>query len=432
MNSYGVYQRGIDTTFFRPFAGRKNALFAFRWPFLARLRGRAWDATGHESLQVYTISANNITASFIPYGARLVSLLVPDRSGQQQDVVVGFDNPEQYVENVASNNAYLGPIVGRYANRIKNSTFILDGVEYKVPSNEFNDTQTLHGGPVGYDQRNWTVTNHTEDSITFALFDPGFENFPGKVVNLAAYTVSSSWSPDNASFETKLTTRTVSIAQSDRTPIMLANHIYWNLNAFKEPNILNDTFLQLPLSDRYISTDSHLIPTGQIADVKTSFDGALDFTSPKLIGQDIQSTTGLCGDNCTGYDTCFIIDRPTNISDWTSSPKTMVPALNMFSTTTGISMLVSTNQHAVQIYTCSGQNGTLPVKQSQVDHNNQQNTGNTTHPVDTVQKYGCIVIEPEGWIDGVNNPQWGQLQYQIFGPDTPPAVNWATYVFGKV
>ncbi|KMU82789.1 aldose 1-epimerase [Coccidioides immitis H538.4] len=160
------------------------------------------------ALQVYTISANNITASFIPYGARLVSLLVPDRSGQQQDVVVGFDNPEQYVENVASNNAYLGPIVGRYANRIKNSTFILDGVEYKVPSNEFNDTQTLHGGPVGYDQRNWTVTNHTEDSITFALFDPGFENFPGKVVNLAAYTVSSSWSPDNASFETKLTTRT--------------------------------------------------------------------------------------------------------------------------------------------------------------------------------------------------------------------------------
>ncbi|KMU71845.1 hypothetical protein CISG_00155 [Coccidioides immitis RMSCC 3703] len=180
-----------------------------------------------------------------------------------------------------------------------------------------------------------------------------------------------------------------------------------------------------------ISRRGTSIPTwsyGQIADVKTSFDEALDFTSPKLIGQDIQSTTGLCGDNCTGYDTCFIIDRPTNISDWTSSPKAMVPALNMFSTTTGISMLVSTNQHAVQIYTCSGQNGTLPVKQSQVDRNNQQNTGNTTHPVDTVQKYGCIVIEPEGWIDGVNNPQWGQLQYQIFGPNTPPAVNWATYV----
>ncbi|WEW54992.1 aldose 1-epimerase [Emydomyces testavorans] len=383
-------------------------------------------------LQVFTISANNITASFIPYGARLISLLVPDRAGQQQDVVVGFDEPALYVQNSISNNAYIGPIVGRYANRIKNSTFVLDGTTYHIASNEFNKTQTLHGGPVGYDQRNWTVTDHTANSITFTLFDNGFEGFPGDVISIATYTVSSSWSRNNTNFQTQLTTRTVSVALTAKTPIMLSNHIYWNLNAFKQPNVLNDTFLQLPLSGRYIPTDSHLIPTGEIKDVKATINKTLDFTSPKLIGQDIVSANGICGNNCTGYDTCFIIDRPTNTSDWTSSPKTVVVALNMTSTTTGISMLVSTNQKAIQIYSCNAQNGTLPVKPSQVQRNKLENMGNKTHPVDTVQKYGCVVIEPEGWIDGINHPEWGQLSFQVFGPDTVPAVNWATYVFGRV
>ncbi|KAI1965197.1 hypothetical protein LOZ58_001043 [Ophidiomyces ophidiicola] len=383
-------------------------------------------------LQLLTISANNITASFIPYGARLTSLLVPDSSGQQQDVVVGYDDPALYVANVVSKNAYIGPIVGRYANRIKNSTFVLDGVTYNIPSNEFNDTQTLHGGPVGYDQRNWTVTEHTTDSITFTLFDNGFEGFPGDVISMATYTVNSSWSLNNSNFETQLTSRIVSLPLSARTPIMLANHIYWNLNAFKDPTVLDNTFLQLPLSSRYIPTDSHLIPTGDISDVKLSSNGTLDFTKPKLIGQNIQSATGVCGDNCTGYDTCFIIDRPTNTSDWTSSPETMVLALNMSSTTTGISMLVNTNQKAVQIYTCNAENGTMPVKPSQVQRNREQGAGNATNSADTVQQYGCVVIEPEGWIDGINNPQWDQLPFQVFGPGTAPAVNWATYVFGRV
>lgn len=158
------------------------------------------------SLRIFTISANNISASFISFGARLTSLLVPDRSGQQQDVVVGFDDPAQYVANSDSDNAYIGPVVGWYANRIRNGTFTLDGATYHIPGNEFNNSQTLHGGPVGYDQRNWIVTDHTDNSITFTLFDNGFEGFPGGVISTATYTVNSSWSLGNLTFQTQLTT----------------------------------------------------------------------------------------------------------------------------------------------------------------------------------------------------------------------------------
>lgn len=78
-------------------------------------------------LQVYTIAANNITASFIPYGARLISLMVPDREGKMQDVIVGYDDPQDYVKDTLTNHTYFGCIVGRYANRIRNGTFVLDG-----------------------------------------------------------------------------------------------------------------------------------------------------------------------------------------------------------------------------------------------------------------------------------------------------------------
>ncbi|PGH23312.1 hypothetical protein AJ80_02564 [Polytolypa hystricis UAMH7299] len=374
------------------------------------------------ALKIYTISANNITASFIPYGARLTSLLVPDRSGQMQDVVVGFDNPSEYVTDTINNATYLGPVVGRYANRIKNGTFQVDGVAYNISRNEVNDTQTLHGGAVGYDQQNWTVTSFTNNSITFSLLDVALEGFPGNVLTQATYSVNSSMQANGKPL-TQLTAKLVSSALTAKTPIMLAHHIYWNLNVFKQPTVLNDTYLQLPLSNRYIQVDSNLIPTGQVPGVSSSPNGTLDFLKPKLIGQDLASAK-VCGDNCTGYDTCFVIDRPTNISDWTSSPETMVLALNMTSETTGINMQLTTNQKAVQIYTCNGQNGKIPVKRSQVQRN-----GNGTQ---FVNKYGCVVIETEGWIDGINFPQWGQDPYQIFSPQTAPAVHWSNYVFGAM
>ncbi|RAL03125.1 aldose epimerase family protein [Aspergillus ibericus CBS 121593] len=370
-----------------------------------------------DPFQVFTLTADNITAKFIPYGARLTSLLVPDRNGTPQDVIVGYDNPRQYLHDTETNHTYFGAVIGRIANRIKNGTFTLDGTEYHIPKNQ-NGLYTLHGGTIGYDQRNWSVAAYTSSSVTFTLYDAASEGFPGDVITHATFTV------DSHQGIPRLTTKLVSLSLTETTPIMLSNHIYWNLNGFQEPTVLNDTWLQLPLSERFIATDSIQVPNGTISTVADSNHHSMDFTTGKIIGQDMQYTEGLCGTDCVGYDNCFIIDRDPLYS----AADAMVPALRINSTTTGISMEVATNQPAVQFFTCLNMDGSIPVKASQVERNRKDGK----EGVEFVEKYGCVAIEPEGWIDGVNNPQWGQSSRLFYSPESRPAVNLATYTFGTV
>ncbi|KAJ5759524.1 aldose 1-epimerase [Penicillium odoratum] len=364
-------------------------------------------------LEVYTIQTPNITAKFIPYGARLTSLLVPDRHGDEQDIVLGYDNPAQYIIDTETDHTYFGSVAGRYANRIQNGTFKIDGVEYNVSINRPIDHYTLHGGLVGWDQRNWTVYDNTTSSVTFALYDDAFEGFPGKVISYATYTVSTS-----SDGLPELTTKVVSQSLTHKTPIMPTNHNYWNLDAFLTSTI-TDLWLELPLSRRFIGIDKFEIPTGQLYDVASSFNGSADFLQGKPIGKDINKTEGLCGQNCIGYDTCMIIDRPN-----ATSSSEIVSVLNMRSNQTGITMEVMSNQPAIQIYTCNGA-GPFPVKPSQIKRNQQKG-------VTVVNNHGCIAIEPEGWIDGINHPEWEQESEQVFGPMDEPAVNLAVYKFGTV
>ena len=222
-------------------------------------------STSSSPFALYTITADNITAVFTPYGARVQSVQVPDRTGAVQDVVVGYDNGTRYLQDTETNHTYFGAVVGRFANRIKNGTFTLDGQTYHIPENDHGGIDTLHGGKIGYDQRNWTVVVANASSITFSLLDPaGFQGFPGTVFTTATFSVSSSPSGPQGQLRPRLTSQLVSTALDAATPIMLANHIYWNLNAFKQATILNDTSLFLPYADRYIEIDNIEVPTGQI------------------------------------------------------------------------------------------------------------------------------------------------------------------------
>ena len=385
---------------------------------------------------LYTIQADNITAVFTPYGARVQSVKVPDRTGTDQDIVVGYDTGARYLQDSETNHTYFGAVVGRFANRIKNGTFTIDGVAYHIPENDNKGLDTLHGGDIGYDQRNWTVLTTNESSITFTLLDPaGYQGFPGTVFTSVTFSVSSYPSGPQGQVRPRLTSQIVSTALDAPTPIMLANHIYWNLNAFKKANILDDTTLWMPYAERYILIDTIEIPTGELGAgeqsvppdidmatnaVPVASEGTLDFTLPKLMGPAILNATGLCGFNCTGIDNAFILDRPADAGDASSS----FPVLSAWSTTTGIQMDVSTNQQGLQIYTCNNQNGNIPIKSDQVTAN-QGVSGATT----TVNKYGCFVIETQAWIDGINHPEWGVDKYEIFSPLTGPAINFATYDF---
>lgn len=261
---------------------------------------------------------------------------------------------------------------------------------------------TLHGGIVGYDQRNWTVVSANESSITFSLLDQGFEGFPGTVITYATYSVSQS----------RWTSRLVSIPLDAPTPLMLSNHVYWNLDAFSNPRdltILNNT-LHMPYAKRYIEIDNIEVPTGAIGVVDDAF---LDFTSPKQIGRDIAQAVNNCGLGCTGYDNAFILDRPR----YSAPEATDLTMLTLTSNVTGIRLDVKTNQQSLQIYTCNNiaKTASIPVKKTQGTH--------------TVPQYGCVVIETQQWIDGISHPEWGQGEYQIYSVSSEPAVVFAQYDF---
>lgn len=373
--------------------------------------GKNKSSSPNSHVDFYSIKARGIRATFMPYGARLTHLLVKDRDGNPQDVVVGYDKGDAYINDTDTVHSYFGAVVGRYANRIKKGTFQIDNEVYHVPRNENNGSNTLHGGSIGYDQRNWTVISYNESSITFMLEDKEYEGFPGRVITYATYSVKT------RDRKPILTTRLVSVPLDGATPILLSNHIYWSLNAFTDaqnPTILND-LLSIPYSNRYIDTDKYLVPTGDISLVQDKT--GTDFIEPIALGSNIKRAVGVCGPKCTGLDTAFILDRPR----YSAPESTDLVLLTLQSNKTGIKMELRTNQQSLQLYTCDGQDGTIPVKRS------QQHGNDTTY----LEQYGCVVIEPQQWIDGINNAQWGQNELQVYGVDTQPAVNFALYEFSS-
>ncbi|KAL8665146.1 MAG: hypothetical protein Q9168_007768 [Polycauliona sp. 1 TL-2023] len=375
-------------------------------------------AAGIPSLEKYTIAAEGINASFIAYGARVTNLLVKDRDGISLDIVLGYDEGSGYINDTQNEHTYFGAAVGRYAGRMKNGTYTLNRVTQNISKNENDGLDSLHGGKIGYDQRNWTIVAHNDTSISFMLEDNAFEGFPGQVVTYATYSVSS------IAGHPTMTSRLVSISLNEPTPIMLTTHPYFNLNAFVDPanpDVLDHT-LHMPYSHRYVKVDNIEVPTGEIGIVKShnSTRGLLDFITPATLGASINANVQECGFNCTGIDTNFIIDRPPSAGPESPTEK----VLTLSSNTTGIKFDLYTNQQALIVYTCNKLEGTIPLKKSQ----QHAMDGSTVFAME----HGCVAIETQGWIDGINHPEWGQQEYQVFSYDTLPDTMWAKYVFGTV
>jgi len=197
---------------------------------------------------------------------------------------------------------------------------------------------------------------------------------------------------------------------------------YWNLDGFQNPatsTIFNHT-LSMPYSGMRVDVDGILIPTGAIIPNKRN--DVNDFWSkPKQIGANFTAPElrGNCGTNCTGYDTCYIVNRDAiGPYDW----RVEGPVAVLSSNFTGINVHVYSDQDAFQVYSCGGQNGSLPLKSTQGFF------GNSSRPR-TVPQFGCVVMEVEDWIDGVNNPEWGRDKKQFFGPGDAPYVLNAVYDF---
>jgi aldose 1-epimerase len=158
---------------------------------------------------------------------------------------------------------------------------------------------TLHGGRNGWDYRNFTVVSVTNTSITFSLFDPsGTMGFPGDVLSYITYTLSP------YTWHIKMT----AFSLTQKTPIMLTSHTYWNLDGFQNPDTetINNHTLHLPFSGMIIGIDGILIPTGELIPAPN---GTINdfWSAPKAIGRDIDAAVENCGAGCTGYDNAWIV-----------------------------------------------------------------------------------------------------------------------------
>jgi aldose 1-epimerase len=344
---------------------------------------------------------DSIRATFLPYGASLQELWVKDRNGTWRDVVVGFDNTTNYGTDTIHN--YFGPQVGRYANRIKNGTFEINGTTYHTPLNE-NNIDTLHGGKIGYDRRSHSVEHMNASAVSFLLHDAdGNQGFPGSVVARAFYALDN-----NGTFNIQMD---ANVTDDKSTPIMLSHHVYWALHGYAGQNdtILNHT-LHMPQADKYIKTDGILIPTGEIPSVTNT---PYDFQTARTFNERFNETEGVCGTGCQGWDSCFVMsehDRNSTI-------------LTLSSPETGIKLEIKTDQDAIQVYTCDGVSsptkGSLPRK--------RVHGGDGT--LDKVyENHSCVVLEMEDYIDGINNPEW--KRDQIYSKQRP--YHWrAEYTFSS-
>ena len=218
---------------------------------------------------IYTLRAGDVTMQVTNYGARVVSLWTPDRAGDYEDIVLGYETIDRYINN--DGERFLGAVVGPYANRIAKGSFTLDGTEYNLPIN--NNGQTLHGGIDGLDRVVWDVVSASEDQLVMKyLHADGQEGFPGNLQIEMTYSLT----PENKF-------RIDYSATTDKpTVVNLSHHPFFNLKGEGNGTIL-DHVMTINASHT-TPVDSVLIPTGEIADVTGT---PFDFRQPHAIGERI-------------------------------------------------------------------------------------------------------------------------------------------------
>jgi aldose 1-epimerase len=273
-----------------------------------------------EEVSLYTLtSTKGLRARITNYGAILVSLEVPDRHGKLDDITLGFESLDKYIEQ----KVYFGATVGRYANRIGNARFVLDGVEYKLAAN--NGPNHLHGGLKGFDKVVWKAVEVTggEDrawvKLTYLSKD-GEEGYPGNLRCTVTYTLTND---DELRLDYE--------AQTDKkTVINLTNHTYWNLAGQGTGEILRHELLLE--ATRFTIVDKTLIPVGITASV---VDTPLDFLAPRNIGARIRQLNN-------GYDHNFVLNGKLGA---------MKPCARVYESTSGRIMEIATTEPGVQLYT---------------------------------------------------------------------------------
>lgn len=271
------------------------------------------------------------------YGGRLVALYVPDKNGNLQDVVAGFDSLTGYQN---STEPYFGATIGRYGNRIAKGKFTLDGKDYHLATN--NGPNTLHGGKKGFQAVIWDAKQSNPKSLVLSYTSKDMEEgFPGKLNVTVTYTLT-----DNNELKIGYEATT-----DKNTPVNLTNHAFFNLNGENSGSILNH---QLKVNaDKYTPVDSTLIPTGILAAVKGT---PFNFRTTKTIGERIDAKDEQLK-NGKGYDHNFVLNA--------HSPDQPVAVIR--GDKSGIVMSVYTDQPGLQFYSGNFMQGKNNMKNNHND-----------------------------------------------------------------
>jgi len=288
----------------------------------------------------YTLTnAHGMEVKIITYGGIITSVKVPDRKGHFANVVLGFDNLQDYEDL----NPYFGCITGRYANRIAEGKFTLNGIEYQLDIN--NPPNHLHGGVKGFDKQVWEVTREIIEpkavGIELHYLSPdGDQKYPGALDTYVTYRLTDK----NA---IRMDYKAINLESELSTIVNLTNHSYWNLKGEGECDI-NDHILKIN-ADYYTPDDPNLIPTGEIAPVAGT---PFDFRMPKPISKGLRSDDPqvVIG---RGWDHNWVLKRPS------FEDTSLIMAASLFEQKSGRVLEVWTTEPGIQFYSGNFLDGTL-------------------------------------------------------------------------
>lgn len=276
------------------------------------------------------INNHGTTVKIYNYGAIISDFIVVNALGEKQDIVIGFDDFSGYLnEEYLANYPYLGAVIGRYANRVKNGQFSIAGKSYQLSTAKGRDT--LHGGDVGFDRKVWDILPTTGPGVTLQYISPaGEEGFPGNLTVQLTFKLND----DN---ELILDYKAVT---DEATAINLTHHGYFNLSP--GGGKVSGHIHRMPAS-YYLQQDDNYVVTGK----KIPVEGTLyDFLGPKAIGSD--------WDPAEGYDQTFVLDK---------EPGELTLASETFEEKSGLKLVVYTTEPVAHFYTAkflnvkNGRNG---------------------------------------------------------------------------
>lgn len=315
----------------------------------------------HSQTNLYTLkNKSGMEVCITNFGGRIVSIMVPDKDGKMQDVVLGFDNIDDYIRIPSD----FGASIGRYANRIAQGRFVLDNDTIQLPQNNFG--HCLHGGPQGWQYQVYDANLIDNTTLELTRLSPdGDENFPGNVTAKVTFKLSD----DNA-LDIKYSATT-----DKKTIINMTNHSYFNLSG--DPSQPATDHILYVNADNYTPVDSTFMTTGEIIPVK---DTPMDFITPKAIGQDITKYDFVQLKNGNGYDHNWVLNTNGDITK---------PAARLTSPQSGITLEVYTNEPSIQVYTGNFLDGSIQGKKGI-----------------TYNQRASVCLETQHYPDSPNKPQW--------------------------